>query len=134
VHEFLDEIGLVPPGGRNPVVAAYHDACHLCHSQGIVAQPRRLLSKIPDLELRPLPESDMCCGSAGVYNIQQPEMGGRLARRKVQNIISTGASIVLAADAGCILQMRRELERQNLQVKVLHTMELLDLSYRFQQL
>jgi glycolate oxidase iron-sulfur subunit len=152
VHELLDDLGVVPPGGRIDAVATYHDACHLAHAQGdcpdfrvnengtvpfrtqgIVAAPRRLLEKIPGLQLRELPESDMCCGSAGVYNIQQAEMGDRLARRKLENIISTGASIVIAANAGCLLQIFREARRMHYSLNVLHTMELLDMSYRGEQ-
>jgi glycolate oxidase iron-sulfur subunit len=130
VHEFLDDIGLVPPSGRIDAVATYHDACHLAHAQGITAAPRRLLAKIPGLELRDLPESDICCGSAGVYNIQEPKMADQLARRKYENIQSTGASIVLAANVGCLLQIGREVCGNQLPIKVMHPMELLDLSYR----
>ena len=133
VHEFLDALGLVPPDGRIDAVATYHDACHLAHAQGIVAAPRRLLAKIPGLQLRELPESDLCCGSAGAYNLQEAEMADRLGRRKMQNILSTGASIVLAANAGCLLQIQREAVKNNHPLKVMHTMELLDLSYRGEQ-
>jgi glycolate oxidase iron-sulfur subunit len=133
VHEYLDGLGLVPPGGRSSAVATYHDACHLTHAQGINAAPRRLLAKIPGLELRELPEADICCGAAGAYMLNEPEMAERLARRKMQNIQSTGASIVLAADPGCLLHLQRQARAQNLPLKILHPMELLDLSYRSQQ-
>ena len=133
VHEFLDDLGLVPPSGRIPATATYHDACHLAHAQGITAAPRRILAKIPGLELRELPESDICCGSAGAYNLEHPDMSDRLARRKMQNILATGASIVLAANSGCLLQIQRELGNNHRPLKVLHTMELLDLSYRGEQ-
>jgi glycolate oxidase iron-sulfur subunit len=133
VHEFLDALGLVPPSGRIPAVATYHDACHLAHAQRITAAPRRILAKIPGLELRDLPESDICCGSAGAYNLEHPDMSDRLARRKMQNILSTGASIVLAANSGCLLQIQREMSANHRPLKILHTMELLDLSYRGEQ-
>ncbi|MGD0515901.1 MAG: (Fe-S)-binding protein [Thermoguttaceae bacterium] len=133
VHELLDNLGLVPPSGRIDAMATYHDACHLAHAQGITAAPRRILAKIPGLQLRELPESDICCGSAGAYNLQQAAMADRLGRRKMQNIISTGASIVLAANAGCLLQIQRELSADHRPLKVLHPMELLDLSYRGEQ-
>jgi len=133
VHEFLADLGLVPPNGRIRAVATYHDACHLAHAQGITAAPRRLLAKIPGLQLLDLPESDICCGSAGAYNLQEAEMADRLARRKMQNVLSTGASIVLAANAGCLLQIQREVSINNHLLKVMHTMELLDLSYRGEQ-
>jgi glycolate oxidase iron-sulfur subunit len=133
VHEFLDDLGLVPPSGRIPATATYHDACHLAHAQGITAAPRRILAKIPGLELRELPESDICCGSAGAYSLEQADMSDRLARRKMQNILSTGASIILAANSGCLLQIQRDLGANHHPLKVLHTMELMDLSYRGEQ-
>ncbi len=133
VHEFLDGLGLVPPSGRIPATATYHDACHLAHAQGITAAPRRILAKIPGLKLIELPESDICCGSAGAYNIEHPDMSDRLARRKLENIIATGASIILAANSGCLMQIQRELAGNHRPLKVLHTMELLDLSYRGEQ-
>ena len=80
VHELLDALGLVPPSGRIDATVTYHDSCHLAHAQGITAAPRRILSKIPGLELRELPESDICCGSAGAYNIEHPDMSDRLGR------------------------------------------------------
>lgn len=130
VHEFIDALGLIPPQGRIETTAVYHDACHLAHAQGITAAPRRLLSAIPGLELRDLPESEICCGSAGVYNLNEAEMSDRLARRKLENILRTDARIVLAANAGCILQIQREIRRHKLSLPVMHPMELLDLSYR----
>jgi glycolate oxidase iron-sulfur subunit len=133
VHEFLDDLGLVPPSGPIPAVATYHDSCHLSHAQNITAAPRRLLAKIPGLELREMPESDLCCGSAGAYNIQEPEMADRLGCRKYQNILDTGASIVLAANTGCLLQIQREAGRNGHPLNIIHTMERLDLSYRREQ-
>lgn len=90
VSEFLDELGLVPPTGELNVTATYHDACHLAHAQKIREQPRNLLAKIPGLKLVELPESDLCCGAAGTYNLTEPEMAGRLSQRKMKNIVSTG--------------------------------------------
>jgi glycolate oxidase iron-sulfur subunit len=130
VHELIDDLGVAPPSGRIEISATYHDACHLAHAQGITAAPRRLLAKIPGLELRELPESDICCGSAGTYNIEEAAIADRLARRKVENILATGAQIVLAANAGCLLQIGRELRQGNKQVLAMHPMELLDMSYR----
>ncbi len=130
VHEFLDGLGLVPPGGRIEATATYHDACHLAHAQGIAAAPRRLLAKIPGLQLRNLPESGLCCGSAGTYNLNEPAMSDRLAARKMQNILATGARIVLAANAGCLLQIHREVRRGRHPLLVMHPMDLLDMSYR----
>jgi glycolate oxidase iron-sulfur subunit len=130
VHEFLDALGLVPPGGRIEAVATYHDSCHLAHAQGVVEAPRRLLAKIPGLELRELPESGLCCGSAGVYNLNEPVLSDRLSRRKIENILRTGARLVLAANAGCLLQIQREVRQGRHRLSVMHPMELLDLSYR----
>lgn len=130
VNEFLDHLGLIPPQGRIEVAAAYHDACHLAHAQGITAAPRRLLAKVPGLELRALPETGICCGSAGTYNLKEAEMSDRLARRKIENFLATGARVVLASNAGCLLQIQSEVRRQRLPLAVMHPMDLLDLSYR----
>jgi len=133
VNEFLDALGVVPPLGRIEAVATYHDACHLAHAQKIVDPPRRLLAEIPGLELRELPETEICCGSAGTYNLNQPKMADRLARRKLDNILSTGARIVLASNAGCLLQIGRAVRRHRKPLLVMHPMDLLDMSYRDQQ-
>jgi glycolate oxidase iron-sulfur subunit len=133
INEFLDGLGLIAPQGRIEAVATYHDACHLGHAQGITAAPRRMLSKIPGLELRELPETGICCGSAGTYNLREAEMSDRLSARKIENIISTGAKIVLASNAGCLLQIQREVRQRKLPLKVMHPMDLLDLSYRGEQ-
>ncbi|MGH7136414.1 MAG: (Fe-S)-binding protein, partial [Pirellulales bacterium] len=109
-------------------------ACHLGHAQKIREAPRRLLAHVPGLELRELPESELCCGAAGTYNLTEPEMAGRLSRRKLANIAKTGARLVLTANAGCLLQIGREARQQGLPVKVMHPIELLDLSYRGHQL
>ncbi len=133
VNEFLDELGPVSPSGRIEAAVTYHDACHLGHAQKITAAPRRLLAQIPGLELRELPETEICCGSAGTYNLNQPGMADRLSRRKLENILGTQAQIVLASNAGCLLQIMREARRRREPLLVMHPMELLDLSYREQQ-
>ena len=130
VNEFLDELGLIPPEGEIRAVATYHDACHLLHAQRIAAAPRRLLARIPGLEVRELPESELCCGAAGTYNLTQPEMSGRLSRRKLENIRETGAQLAITANAGCALQIAREARQQGQHLAVAHPMELLDWSYR----
>ncbi len=130
VHEFLDELGIVPPTGEIPLVATYHDACHLVHAQRIRAAPRRLLARIPGLELRELPESELCCGAAGTYNLTEPEMAARLSQRKLNNIRSTGARAVITANAGCLLQIAREARQQGERLPLYHPMDLLDRSYR----
>ncbi len=97
-----------PARGRINLTATYHDACHLGHAQKIREQPRKLLAKIPGLKLVDLPETELCCGAAGTYNLTQPEMSAILSRRKLDNILSTGARAVLTANAGCLLQIARE--------------------------
>jgi len=133
VNEFLDQLGLIPPQGPIEVAATYHDACHLAHGQGVTSAPRRLLQSIPKLELRDLAETEICCGSAGTYNLNQPQMADRLIRRKLENIVRTGARIVVASNAGCLLQIGREVRRRRLPLAVVHPMEMLDLSYRGDQ-
>jgi glycolate oxidase iron-sulfur subunit len=130
VNEFLDELGLVRPEREIPTVATYHDACHLLHAQKIRDAPRRLLAQVPGLELRDLPESEVCCGAAGTYNLTEPEMSARLSRRKLENIRHTGARMAITSNAGCALQIAREAREQGMQLPVVHPMEVLDWSYR----
>ncbi len=100
--EFLDQLGWIAPLKSLPIKAAYHDACHLAHAQRVTEAPRRLLGQIPDLTLLPLPEADVCCGSAGIYNLTEPDMAKSLQRRKVQNVIASGASVVVTGNPGCL--------------------------------
>jgi glycolate oxidase iron-sulfur subunit len=130
INEFLDQLGLIPPTGVIDAVATYHDACHLGHAQKIREAPRRLLAQVPGLVLRDLPEAEICCGSAGTYNLNQPKMAQRLMRRKLENVLRTRAQIVLASNAGCLLQIGREVRQQRQPLRVMHPMDLLDLSYR----
>ena len=130
VNEFLDQLGLIPPEGLLPVTATYHDACHLGHAQKVTEAPRNLLAQIPGLELRELTETELCCGAAGTYNLTEPEMAGRLSQRKLDNILNTGARVVVTANAGCILQITRQARSQGQKLWVGHPMDLLDLSYR----
>ncbi len=112
VSEFLIALGLKRPVGRLPVDVVYHDACHLAHAQGVREQPRALLKKIPGLRLHDLPESELCCGAAGTYNLTEPEMAEQLVRRKVDHIDATGARIIATANTGCTLQIAREIRRR----------------------
>ena len=130
VHEFLDTLDVIPPRGRLPLVATYHDACHLAHAQQIREAPRRLLAAIPGLSLRELPESEVCCGAAGTYNLTEPEMAQQLSRRKLANILKTGATTVVTANAGCLLQIAREARNQGQPLRIAHPMDLLDEAYR----
>lgn len=130
--EFLDQLGLIPPTGEIRLTATYHDACHLVHAQKVREQPKNLLKKIPGLKLVELPESELCCGAAGTYNLTEPEMAERLGRRKLENIRSTGARVVITSNAGCLLQIAREARMQGETLKIMHPMDVLDLSYRRQ--
>ncbi len=123
-------VDLEPRAARQPVRAAvaYHDACHLQHAQRVKAAPRQLLKSIPGLELREIPEADICCGSAGIYNLLEPEAAGALRDRKVANIIHTGADIVVSGNPGCMMQIRSGLQAAGRRVDSLHTIELLDRS------
>ena len=134
VHEFLDQLSLVPPRGQLRYKATYHDACHLAHAQKIREAPRNLLAQIPGLTLVDLPESELCCGAAGTYNLTEPEMAARLGRRKLRNILQTGARVVATANAGCLLQIAREARQQGEKLAILHPLDLLDLSYRGEEL
>jgi glycolate oxidase iron-sulfur subunit len=130
VCEFLDELGLLEPTGPDkPLKLAYHDACHLAHAQGITAAPRRLLASIPNVTLTPIPEGELCCGSAGTYNIEQAEIAGRLGERKARYILNSGAEAVAAGNVGCIVQIRGHLNRLGGTIPVWHTMEVLDRAY-----
>jgi glycolate oxidase iron-sulfur subunit len=123
--EFLAEAG--PRAERRPVAmkVAYHDACHLAHAQAIRSQPRELLRQIPELELMEPREWELCCGSAGIYNLVKPEPAAELGERKARNLLDTGAEAVAAANPGCALQITAHTERLGRALPVLHPMELL---------
>jgi glycolate oxidase iron-sulfur subunit len=129
VSEFLVELGPVKPEHPLPIRATYHDACHLRHAQKIANPPRQLLMMIPGLELVPLPESEICCGAAGSYNLTQPEMAEALGERKVKNIRDTGAQAVLMGNVGCLMQDARHLKKTAPDVWVAHTIDALWASY-----
>jgi glycolate oxidase iron-sulfur subunit len=124
VTEFLDTLEL-PSLQPLPMRATYHDACHLAHAQGVRAAPRRLLARIPGLELVELAEADVCCGSAGSYNLTEPAMAARLRERKLDNIAAARAACVVVANPGCALQISAGLAARGLAVRVAHPVELL---------
>lgn len=130
VVEFLDELGLKdPPPFNRPLRVAYHDACHLRNAQGIISPPRRLLAQIPNLTVLEVPEGEICCGSAGTYSLEQPEIACRLGERKARNIIQTEAEVVASGNIGCIVQIKKSLDRLSKTLPVLHTVEILDAAY-----
>jgi glycolate oxidase iron-sulfur subunit len=130
IHEWLMQIGPRPPSPVSlpPQTVTYHESCHLSHGQGITVQPRQLLRLIPNLTLVELPESSWCCGSAGIYNITQPEMAGKLLDRKLRHIHATKALTVATANSGCLLQLINGTRNQPL--KVVHPITLLADAYR----
>lgn len=109
-----------------PTRIAYHDACHLAHAQGIHVEPRRLLGQIENVELVPLIESDRCCGSAGTYNLQQPEIAKSLGELKAQTIVDSNCQIVATGNIGCLIQIRKYLQVQKSPIRALHPIEILD--------
>ncbi|MCS6949502.1 MAG: heterodisulfide reductase-related iron-sulfur binding cluster [Armatimonadota bacterium] len=135
VMEFLAEVGVRAPQrplvGRDgkELVVTYHDACHLAHAQGIRQQPREVIRGIPRVRLVELPEAEVCCGSAGIYNLLQPEMAARLLRRKVDRIVATGAEAVLTGNPGCLAWLAQGLRTLPRPVEVLHPVELLSRAY-----
>ena len=136
IHEWLVTIGLETPVSQlstfnfqlSPVT--YHEACHLCHGQKITRQPRELLNAIPGLKLVELPEATWCCGSAGIYNITQPEMSRKLLDRKMENITKTGARIVASANPGCSVQLEAGARERGAGLEIVHPITLLARAYR----
>ena len=132
VTVFLDALGLSKlPGPINLKKVAYHDACHLSHAQGVRDAPRRLIQQVPDIEIMDLSDGEMCCGSAGIYNIEQPEIAEQLGARKATKIVETGASGLVTTNIGCITQIESHLRFMNSPIPVMHVMEMLDNSYEY---
>lgn len=130
VCEFLDEVGLIdPPTLASPMRVAYHDACHLAHAQGVTSAPRKLLRSIKQLELAELEHGEICCGSAGTYNIDQPLLAAELGKRKAESVITTGASCLVTGNIGCMVQIHQSLAKLGHPLPVLHTIQLLDQAY-----
>jgi glycolate oxidase iron-sulfur subunit len=119
-----------PRAARHPLPlrVAYHDACHLAHAQAVRAQPRELLRQVPELELLEPAEWEICCGSAGVYNLLEPEPAAELGRRKVENLLATGAQAVAAGNPGCAIQIEATSEEMGRPLRVYHPIELIHMS------
>jgi glycolate oxidase iron-sulfur subunit len=130
VAEILVEKGTVAKRHPLPVSIAYHDACHLGHAQGIRSQPRQLLRDIPGIELREIREAELCCGSAGIWNILNPEPARELGDRKARNVMDTGAELLVTANPGCLMQTASSIERFGGQIALAHTVEVLDAAIR----
>ncbi|MDB9528270.1 heterodisulfide reductase-related iron-sulfur binding cluster [Oscillatoria sp. CS-180] len=137
VQEFLAEVGLTAelhPLTDGPLPLVYQDACHLLHGQKISIQPRQLLKKIPQVQVREPIDAALCCGSAGVYNMLQPEVAEELGQMKAQNLINTGAQLIASSNPGCSLQILKHLEKHDQQLPLKHPIELLDLSIQGEKL
>jgi glycolate oxidase iron-sulfur subunit len=130
LSEWLVELGPVAPRHPLPVTVAYHDACHLGHAQGVRDQPRRLLTAVPELELREIPSGEICCGSAGVYNLLQPRAARELGDRKAASVAATGAHLLVSANPGCAMQISAALRRAGRSMPVAHVAEVLDASVK----
>jgi glycolate oxidase iron-sulfur subunit len=130
LSELLAELG--PVAERQPLElsVAYHDACHLAHAQGIRAQPRQALASVPGLELREIADAEICCGSAGVYNLLQPEPAAQLGERKAESVLATGADLLVTSNPGCMLQLRASLEARGASLPMAHVAEVLDAAIR----
>jgi glycolate oxidase iron-sulfur subunit len=130
VSEFLQEIGTVAERHPLPVSAAYHDACHLAHAQGVRQQPRKNLKQIPGMEIKEITEAEVCCGSAGIYNMVEPEPAAELGERKARNVLKTGARIIVTSNPGCMLQIQASLKKMGHDIPMAHPMEVVDASIR----
>jgi glycolate oxidase iron-sulfur subunit len=129
VSAFLWELGPVPVGPLpSPLRVAYHDSCHLIHAQGVRSQPRQLLARIPNLAVLEIPDGEICCGSAGTYNLEQPEIAQDLGRRKAITILSTDADAIVSGNIGCLMQIQTHLRIEGHPLPVYHTMQLLDMA------
>ncbi|HZB07816.1 MAG TPA: heterodisulfide reductase-related iron-sulfur binding cluster, partial [Rubrobacter sp.] len=131
VSEFLQELGPVAERNPLPITAAYHDACHLAHAQGVRKQPRQTLKQIPGMEIKEIREAEICCGSAGIYNMVEPEPAAELGERKANNILKTGAQIIVTSNPGCMLQIQSSLKKMGHGgLPMAHPVEVLDASLR----
>ncbi len=130
VSEFLHALGLVqPPPLPAPLTVAYHDACHLAHAQGVRSAPRALLGAVPNVRVVEVPDGDICCGSAGLYNVEHPDVANELGERKAQAVLATGADVVAAGNIGCLVQIATHVARGGRALPVRHTMQILDSAY-----
>jgi glycolate oxidase iron-sulfur subunit len=130
ITEFLASIELNPEMGGVDEVATYQDSCHLAHGQKIREAPRKLLKSVPGLVFREMPQSDLCCGSAGIYNIVQDEMAAQILEHKMEYVASTKASLLVTANPGCMIQLAAGVRQHGKRQQVLHVVEVLDLAYR----
>ena len=129
VSVLLDRVGLIPPTRRRPLRVAYQDACHLANAQGVRQPPRRLLEAIPGVEVLELEGADQCCGSAGTYNLDQPEIAAALGRRKAEAVRASGAEVVASGNIGCLTQLQHHLKALGADIPARHTLQILRDAY-----
>jgi len=131
VSVFLEELGLreAPPALGRPLPVAYHDACHLAHAQGVRSPPRALLQAVGGIELVEPKEWELCCGSAGTYNVERPDTAATLGERKARNLLDTGARLIATANIGCMTQVQTHLAKLGHDIPVMHTLQVLDRAY-----
>lgn len=130
VSEFLAALGLIDvPALPAPVTVAYHDACHLAHAQGIRSAPRRLLEQVPGVRVAEIADGETCCGSAGLYNVEHPDIAAALGRRKAEAILATGAQVVATGNVGCLLQIDTHLRQAGATIPAIHTVQVLARAY-----
>jgi glycolate oxidase iron-sulfur subunit len=127
--EYLADTGIRETPGTIDARATWDDPCHLLHGQKVREQPRALLAAIPGLKVVPLEEADWCCGSAGTYNVTEPDLARAVLERKVANVLRSGADVVVTANPGCLMQIQAGLHAARSQIKVVHLMDLLDRAY-----
>jgi glycolate oxidase iron-sulfur subunit len=127
VTEMLAELEPRAPRGRVDATVAYHDACHLAHAQGVRFEPRAVLRQIPGIKLVDAPEADLCCGSAGIYNLVQPDAAEELGKRKAANLLSGSPDIIATANPGCLLQIGRHVQKE---IPIVHPVQLVDAAIR----
>src|SRR5262249_9080386 len=130
LSEVVVELGPVAPRHPLPVTVAYHDACHLAHAQGVWAQPRALLRDIPELSVREIADAEICCGSAGVWNLLNPEPARQLGERKARDVLATGAELLVTANPGCLMQIASSVRRIGGELALAHTVQVLDAAIR----
>jgi glycolate oxidase iron-sulfur subunit len=134
ISVYLEHIGIEPPPPVPSIRIAYHDACHLAHAQRVRKPPRKLLQSIPGVSLVELQEPDLCCGSAGTYNIDQPQIAAQLGNRKANNLIRSQCDLVALGNIGCQIQIEQHLAKLGQATPVLHTIQILDRAYRGESL
>ena len=128
ISEILAELEPRAPRHPLPIRIAYHDACHLRHAQNITAEPRQVLAQVPELDVREIPEAGMCCGSAGIYNLVEPEAAEELGALKAKQCLTTEADTIVSSNPGCLLQIKSSLERSGRTLRTMHLVEIVDAS------